>query len=178
VRDTLSLETERLLLRPPAPGDAQAIFTRYASDPEVTRYLGWPRHRVVEDSQAFVGFSMSEWTRASAGPLLVFSRESGRLLGSSGLLVEAHQCAQTGYVFARDAWGCGYATETLAAMVALAAGLKMTRLYALCHTGHRASRHVLEKCEFTCEGVLPRYFVFPNLSPEPLDVVSYARTLV
>jgi len=99
-------------------------------------------------------------------------------LGSSGLLLESPNRAQTGYVFARDAWGCGYATETLGAMVSLAAGRGITRLYALCHTEHQASWRVLEKCQFTREGVLPEHTVFPNLSMKPLDVFSYARTLV
>ena len=160
------------------PEDARAVFERYASDPEVTRYLGWPRHSSVEDSEAFVAFSQSEWERASVGPLLVFARESGRLLGSSGLLLETPDCAQTGYVLARDAWGHGYATEALGAMVTLAAELKIKRLYALCHTGHQASWHVLEKCGFTREGILREHSLFPNLSPKRLDVLSYGRTLV
>jgi RimJ/RimL family protein N-acetyltransferase len=154
------------------------MFERYASDPEVTRYLGWPRHVSVEDTKAFVAFSQSQWAHSTAGPLLVFERDSGRLLGSSGLLVETPNRAQTGYVFARDAWGHGYATEALGAMVTLAAELKITRLYALCHTEHRASWHVLEKGGFTREGILRGHSVFPNLSTEPLDVYSYGRSLV
>jgi RimJ/RimL family protein N-acetyltransferase len=154
------------------------MFERYAADFDVTRYLGWPRHTSIEDTKAFVGFSQSEWARWSAGPLLVFARDSGKLLGSSGLLLETPYRAQTGYVFARDAWGYGYATEALGAMVAMAAELKITRLYALCHTAHQASWHVLEKCRFTREGILHGHSVFPNLSAKPLDVFSYSRTLV
>jgi len=177
VPSTTSLETARLLLRPPAPEDALAMFERYTSDSEVTRYLGWARHNSVADTEAFVSFSQSEWERSSVGPLLVFTRDSGRLLGSTGLLLETPYRAQTGYVFARDAWGHGYATEALGAMVTLAADLRITRLYALCHTGHRASWHVLEKCGFEREGILHGHSVFPNLSTNPLDVFSYARTL-
>ena len=172
-----TLATARLILRPPMPEDARAMFESYTADPEVTRYLGWLRHTSVADTKAFVAFSQSEWERSIAGPLLVFARDSGRLLGSSGLLLETPYRAQTGYVFARDAWGHGYATEALGAMVALAAELKIIRLYALCHTEHRASWNVLEKCRFSREGILRRHSVFPNLSPIPLDVFSYARTL-
>ena len=75
------IETERLLLRPPTREDTQAIFERYASDAEVTRYLGWPTHTSVQDTEAFVGFSLSEWARWGVGPLLAFDRESGTLLG-------------------------------------------------------------------------------------------------
>jgi RimJ/RimL family protein N-acetyltransferase len=158
--------------------DARAIFERYASDPEVTRFMGWPRHTSVADTRAFVSFSVDEWKRWKAGPLLVFSRETGQLLGGAGLGMESASRAVTGYVFARDAWGFGYATETLGAMVDWAVELKIERLYALCHTDHRASWRVMEKCGFTREGILPRHLVFPNLSAEPLDVLSYARTLV
>jgi ribosomal-protein-alanine N-acetyltransferase len=154
------------------------MFERYTSDAEVTRYLGWARHASVEDTLAFVAFSQSEWVRTSVGPLLIFARDSGRLLGSSGLLLETPSRAQTGYVLARDAWGHGYATETLDAMVNLAAERGITHLYALCHTEHQASWRVLEKCGFTREGILLAHSRFPNLSSNPLDVFSYARTLV
>jgi len=170
------IETERLLLRPPTPEDAESIFERYASDAEVTRYLGWPRHTSVQDTRAFVGFSLAEWGRWGVGPLIAFDKATGTLLGASGLVMETSDRAATGYVLARDAWGKGYATESLHAMIALAADFKVARLYALCHVDHRASQRVLEKCGFQCEGVLPRHSVFPNLSPEPLDVLSYARS--
>lgn len=178
MRKSAVIETERLLLRPPSPKDAEAIFERYASDAEVTRYLGWPRHASVRDTEAFVGFSIAEWARWGVGPVLAFDKSSHVLLGSSGLVMEAADRAATGYVFARDAWGKGFATEALRAMIALAAEVKVGRLCALCHVDHQASWHVLEKCGFHREGVLPRHFVFPNLSPEPLDVLSYARSPV
>jgi ribosomal-protein-alanine N-acetyltransferase len=172
----LSLETERLTLRRPAADDAAAIFERYAGDLEVTRYLGWPRHRSIEDARAFVAFSDAEWARWPAGPCLIFDRATSQLLGGTGLAFETSERAMTGYVLARDAWGRGYATEALRAMVDLARELRVTRLYALCHTAHRPSWHVLEKCGFVREGVLPGAHEFPNLAPgEPQDVICYAR---
>jgi RimJ/RimL family protein N-acetyltransferase len=81
----------------------------------------------------------------------------------------------TGYVFARDAWGQGYATESLQAMVDLAPSCGVRRLYAICHVDHAASARVLEKCGFARETVLKRHTHFPNLAPgEPADVLSYA----
>src|SRR5262245_24228265 len=97
--------TARLLLRPPQFGDAERIFERYASDIEVTRFLGWPRHRSVRDTEAFLEFSAYEWERWPAGPYLIMSRTDGRLLGSTGLGFETANAAITGYVLARDAWG-------------------------------------------------------------------------
>ena len=157
------IETTRLLLRKPRPEDGGAIFTRYSADLEVTKYVGWPVHRSVEDTQAFLAFSDEDWARWPAGPYLVESDADGALLGG------------TGYIFAKDAWGHGYATEALQAMVVLARDLSLRRLYAICHVDHHASANVLEKCGFTCEGILRRYGAFPNLgSGEICDVLCYA----
>lgn len=170
------LQTARLRLWRPRPEDARAIFDRYASDSAVCRFLSWPRHASVEDTEAFLGFSRAEWERWPAGPYLIATRSDGRLVGSTGLAFETPWRAATGYVLARDAWGRGYATEALGAMVGLAPSLGLRRLEALCHTEHRASRRVLEKCGFLREGVLRRHSEFPNLAPgEPLDTLVYAR---
>ena len=85
----------------------------------------------------------------------------------------------TGYVLARDAWGLGYATEALAAMVAVARQCGVRHLYALCHPDHRASWHVLEKCGFVRVGDGSDRVEFPNLEPGVMQQVHrYAVTLV
>lgn len=171
-----SIETARLILRRPTMDEAAAIFERYASDPEVTRYVGWPRHRSIEDTRGFLTFSDADWARWPAGPYLIFDREGTRLLGGTGFAFETPYRAATGYVLARDAWGRGIATEALAAMTDLAPRLGIVRLYALCHTMHAPSFRVLEKSAFEREGILRRACEFPNLAPgEPNDVFCYSR---
>jgi [ribosomal protein S5]-alanine N-acetyltransferase len=167
------LETERLVLRRPTSDDVPEIFDRYASDPEVTRYLSWPRHTSVNDCLMFLDFSDGQWLRGGCGPYLVLSRSTGLLLGATGLSIEQGDSAQTGYVFARDAWGRGYATETLRAMIALAKSLSLKRLHAACHADHRASAHVLEKCGFTLARQESGSYLFPNLGPLRQDVLFY-----
>ena len=130
------LETTRLVLRRPSPGDAHAIFTRYASDADVTRYLAWPRHESIESTRSFLGFSDLEWASWPAGPYLIESRAAGTLLGSTGLGFETPEQAGTGYVLARDAWGNGYATEALFALLKLCASLGVRRVHALVHLEH------------------------------------------
>ena len=111
------IETTRLVLRKPTALDAEAVYTRYSSDTEVTRYVGWPRHQSVDDTKAFLSFSDAEWSRWPAGPYLIEFHSGHNLLGSTGLAFEAPSSAVTGYVLARDAWGNGYATEALTAIV-------------------------------------------------------------
>jgi RimJ/RimL family protein N-acetyltransferase/enamine deaminase RidA (YjgF/YER057c/UK114 family) len=169
------IETARLVLRRPRPNDADAIYARYAGDPAVTTFLAFPTHRSIDDARAFVQFSDAEWERWSAGPYVIRSRSDQRLIGGTGLSVETPYRAATGYVLARDSWGQGFATEALRAMVALADHLGLARVHAFCHPQHGASRRVLEKCGFVCEGTWRRYAEFPNRLPAgPADVLCYA----
>jgi len=165
MKASVQIETARLTLRQPGADDALAIFERYASVPQVTRFLGWPRHRTVEDTRAFLQFSAEEWERWPAGPYLIFSRGDGQLLGSTGLGFQTPQEAATGYVLAEDAWGRGYATETLAAMIDAAGRTGVIRLSAICHPEHVASRRVLEKNGFLRDDPPTRRAEFPNLTP-------------
>jgi RimJ/RimL family protein N-acetyltransferase len=175
MRTPEKIETARLLLVRPTASDVEAIFQRYASDPDVTRYVAWPRHTSINDTEFFLKFSDHEWSRSPAGPYLARSRTDNSVLGSTGLAFESDTVASTGYVFAKDAWGHGYASEALRAIIDLARDLHVTRLYAICHTDHRASAHVLEKGGFAREGILPNYIRFPNLGESgPSDVLSYA----
>jgi ribosomal-protein-alanine N-acetyltransferase len=159
----VEVATARLLLRRPRLDDASNIFERYAGDLEVTRFLAWPRHQSIRDTDAFLQFSEQDWERWPAGPYLIESRQSGELLGGTGLGFRTPTEAVTGYVLARDAWGHGYATEALAAVIEVADSLGVVTLSALCHAQHSTSQRVLEKCGFTRDGVCE--IDFPNLSP-------------
>lgn len=172
------VETPRLVLTAPVAADAEVVFERYASDDDVTKYLGWPRHRTVADTRGFLAFSALQWEREGAGPYLIWARADGRLLGGTGLGLEPGGQAITGYVLAKDAWGRGYATEALTAMVEVATDIGVRQLYALCHPQHRASWRVLEKCGFERDGSWSRKVEFPNLAPGiAQDVFCYRREL-
>lgn len=168
------IETDRLILRKPEAADAQAVFG-YAGDPEVGKYLGWPIHKSVEDTEAFLTFSDAQWDEWPAGPYLIIARGSAAIIGSTGLAFESADEASTGYVIAKDHWGNGFATEATRAMCELAPGLGITRLFALCHPDHRASQRVLEKSGFQREES-PAECEFPNLRKgQPATALCYVR---
>jgi ribosomal-protein-alanine N-acetyltransferase len=174
----LLVDTPRLTLSAPAATHAELIFQRYAGDDNVTRYVGWPTHRTVADTQGFLAFSAAQWERDGVGPYLIWARAGGQLLGGTGLGLEPDGQASTGYVLAADAWGKGYATEALIAMVEVATGIAVRQLYALCHPQHRASRRVLEKCGFARDARWHSPVEFPNLAPgKPEDALCYRRSL-
>lgn len=169
------LETERLVLRRPASADAEAVL-RYAGDPRVTRYVGWPTHRTLDDTRAFLAFSDAAWQRWPAGPYVIGVRPAETIVGGTGFTFDSPDCAMTGYVLEHGAWGNGYATEALREIVRVAPVLGIRRLYALCHVDHRPSAHVLEKCGFDLEEIRRRHAEFPNLAPGvAADTMCYVR---
>jgi [ribosomal protein S5]-alanine N-acetyltransferase len=170
------LATDRVILQAPQMGDVEAIYERYASDPEVTRYLGWPRHESTADTTRFVEFALQSWDRDGFGPYLIFTEEGGTLLGSTGLTPESPEAVLVGYVLAHDAWGLGYATDALEAMVDLAQLLGQARaICAECHLDHEASARVLLKAGFTPDPISNRQTRFPNLPGAPLLPVRRYR---
>ena len=91
------IETTRLVLRKPTLADADSIFSRYAGDSLVTRYIGWPRHKTVEQTRAFLTFSDAEWSRWPAAPYLIECLKDGhRLAGPQrqGFYLDSRQEAQ------------------------------------------------------------------------------------
>jgi RimJ/RimL family protein N-acetyltransferase len=91
MRGPETIETNRLLLRRPVPTHAEAIFTRYASDPEVTRYLSWPRHGTIEQTKAFLAIAPD----LGAERLLAYchpdNRPSARVLEKCGFMRDHSQ---------------------------------------------------------------------------------------
>ena len=108
------IETDRLILRPPGPGDADAVF-RGIADYEVVRMLGrapWPYR--LEDAQAFIA-SIPGRDPATERPMSIIHRVHGLIGGCGFHSSDDHPLVELGYWLARDHWGQGYATEAAAA---------------------------------------------------------------
>jgi len=171
-----SFETDRLILRPVARGDAHAIFTGYAQDPEVVRFLIWHPHRDLADTDSYIADCLSTPADKSRSYALI-AREGGQLLGNFALRRPDLHRLDFGYVLARQYWGRGLMTEVLS----LAARRAMRqsdiwRIGAVCDVENRASARVMEKVGLAREGILRRWLVHPNISGEPRDCFSYALT--
>lgn len=168
----LHLRGPRLGLRPPTPDDGAPLFTAYAADPEVTRFLGWRPHRDPAQTTAFLATCRRD---QAMGRRLCWVLELGdRVIGMADVRLNG-EIAGLGYVLARPAWGHGYATEALAAVIpALFAHTPVHALWALCDAENAASARVLEKAGLVRQGLLRRYRVCPNLGPQPRDTYSYA----
>ena len=168
------LETNRLLLRLPVMEDAQALFQKYARDPEVTKYLIWRPHETILVTREFIHRCILCWQAGTAFPWVVVRRDDRELVGMLELRIDKFQ-ADLGYVIAREYWGNGFATEITRSVIEWAMSQKnIFRVWATCDIENSASARVLEKAGMQREGVLRRYIIHPNISPEPRDSYCYA----
>jgi ribosomal-protein-alanine N-acetyltransferase len=168
-----TFHTHRLLLRPVTLDDAAAIFTAYARDPEVTRYVIWSPHRHLDDTREFLQRCLD---RRAAGWEFTWAicQPDGTLIGSFALRIDGHK-ANTGYGIARPYWGQGYATEALQAVVEWALlQPEIYRVWATCDFENPGSARVMEKAGMTYEGILRCWLIHPQAGSTPRDCLCYS----
>jgi RimJ/RimL family protein N-acetyltransferase len=84
---------------------------------------------------------------------------------------------ELGYVLARSQWNQGYMTEAVKAVTGWAlAQPEIYRVWAVCDVDNVVSARVLEKAGMRREGLMRRWSVHPNISPEPRDSYCYSVT--
>jgi [ribosomal protein S5]-alanine N-acetyltransferase len=85
---------------------------------------------------------------------IVTLRESGSLIGSCGLTLDAHSSkGELGYCLNRAFWGMGYMPEAIRAVLGFAFGpLELHRVSAPIHSLNPRSARAAEKCGLRPEG--------------------------
>lgn len=142
---SITIETERLLLRPLTAADAPAVF-EWVSDERVSRYMVYNTYQSVEQVVDWLKFVETGAKDYHFG----FVRKSdGQLIGSGS--IGKHSTKEGfwsfGYNFRHDCWGIGYATEAAKAMINYAYGNFGARNFTASHAEpNKASGRVMEKC--------------------------------
>ena len=142
------IRTERLILRRPLVGDADAAYLR-RSLPEVARYQDWEMPYTMERAERSTAKSA-----AMEGPAVgqgwtitvVDAQAPDRILGD--VIVELRWGGRSGffgYTFHPDHWGHGYATEASQALVRyLFTDVGVSRIESSFHPENAPSARVLE----------------------------------
>jgi RimJ/RimL family protein N-acetyltransferase len=173
-----AFETPRLILRRLRAGDARALYESYGSDPEVAKYMVWPVAKRAEDMEGFVRDAISAFEDETSYEYVILQRESGIVIGGCGIRRASPKSDHHfifGFCLARSAWGRGFATESVKAVVEwFNSNTQIYRLAALVDVDNQASARVLEKSGFQREGILRRWEVHPTLSMEPRDCLIFS----
>jgi RimJ/RimL family protein N-acetyltransferase len=142
------LETGRLLLRAPRPGDVKAIAALANNSRVAANTARIPHPYGPGDAEQFVATVNTRDGEACFVILL-----DGTLIGTCGVEANADD-VELGYWLGVPYWGRGFATEAVRAVIDHAFGdLRHDTLQAGARVTNPASRRVLEKCAFQWTGV-------------------------
>jgi RimJ/RimL family protein N-acetyltransferase len=145
-----TLTTSELLLEPLVVGHAEAMF-EVLSDPELHRYLDHPPPPSIEHLR---GVYASVQTRMSPDGSQLWLNWIVRLPGQPPIgyvqaTVASDGVAWVGYLFSKEHWGRGYATQaTRAVLDHVASAHGVTRFLATVEARNHRSIRLLERLGF------------------------------
>ena len=153
---TQRLETHRLILRRYRIEDAEDMFSNWASDPEVTRFLTWPPHTSIDVTRYVLNDWISRYEDGGFFNWAIEWKETGSVIGNIAVTVlhEETEAAELGYCMSRAFWGRGIMPEALRAVMDYlfdTAGLN--RIEASHDVNNPKSGRAMEKAGLKLEGI-------------------------
>jgi RimJ/RimL family protein N-acetyltransferase len=157
-----AIETERLLMRPPRAGDGPLLLAAITESlPELRRFLAslpWvAAEQTIESSELYCRNAHANFVARKDLPFLLFEKDSGELVGASGLhhIVWATPKVEVGYWVRASKSRNGFVSEAVQALSAYAFDhLHAVRLELITDEDNQRSRRVAERCRFTLEAIL------------------------
>ena len=153
----MQLESKRLYLREFDLSDWPAL-NAYTSDPEVVRYVSFcttTESQTREHLSQCMIWAVEQPRRIYE--LGVILRAENRLIGTTTIALHPHEPrhASFSYLFHRQYWGHGYATEAMRTLISFGFhDLHLHRFEDTCDTRNQASARVMEKLGMRREGHL------------------------
>jgi ribosomal-protein-alanine N-acetyltransferase len=158
------LETERFLLRQPAPSDTDAFFSLY-SNQEMHRYLGRHPMQKRDEAEARIASYRQQWhDQTGIEWFLVPKGDEANIIGTVVTFSISHynQRGEFGYALSPDWWRKGVMMEaTTRALDYLFMQTPMHSLVAQTDPANEASQGLLKKLGFVQEGYLREDFYHP-----------------
>ncbi|NGZ77940.1 GNAT family N-acetyltransferase [Saccharibacillus sp. VR-M41] len=157
---SISIQTERLILRDAVPEDWAAIH-EYASDPQVVRHSIWGPN-TEEQTKEYVAqlIEMQREMPRMSFELVDALKETGELIGGCGIHAAGFN-AEIGYTFNPRFWGSGYASEAAFALLRFGfEELGVHRIYATCRPDNEASAKVMQRIGMKREGRMREHLYF------------------
>jgi len=167
------IETERLILREWRDADVDT-YARICADPQVMRYMHPPRPLTHAEAAYDVLRLQEHWLRHGFGHWVVTERESGRMVGRTG--IKRHddwpldpENTEAGWLYERAAWGKGYASEAAREVVRFCLEeIERPEVISITHPDNAGSRRVMEKAGLSFAGAR-------HWQERGMDVVWYSR---
>jgi len=157
------IETKRLLIRCPQPGDGAAFHQAISqSQAHLATWLSWVDGLAFtpERAEASILRNREQYLNGENMVMLIFLKEAGRLIGGSGLHDPDWDVPKfkIGYWQHINFGGQGYMTEAVNAITEMSFGqLGTQRLHLECFPHNERSVALAQRCGFQLEARLAAY---------------------
>ena len=169
----MTIETDRLFLRPPKEGDAESMYEHYARHAEVARFLPWPVHENVGVTETWLKDMEASNENETGFHGLLVPKNYGKAIGAFSAREYPFK-VNVGYAIGPEFWGMGYMPEILRAVIHhYFTYTDKVRVDAICDVENTGSARVMEKAGMTREAFLPRYGTARNIDRGPRDMFLY-----
>jgi RimJ/RimL family protein N-acetyltransferase len=173
------IETERLLLRIPKPGDGQAVNEAIRSSiKELQLWMPFAKTvPEVEETESNIRQAHAKFLTREDLRFHIYHKEQGFFIGSTGLHYIDWEVPkfEIGYWIKTNESKKGYVTEAAKALAQFAfRELNAKRVEIQCDSRNEQSRKVAERLGFTLEGILKNDD--KGLDGSLRDTCIYART--
>ena len=157
-----SVETARLMLRPPQPGDGPALHAAIVESlAKLRRFLAslpWvAAEQTLDSAESYCRTSQANFLARKDLPFLMFEKATGELVGATGLhrMVWGTPKAEVGYWCRTSRSGNGFTSEAVLALTGYAfVHLGAIRVELVTDEENAESRRLAQRCQFELEGIL------------------------
>ncbi|MCL2634527.1 MAG: GNAT family N-acetyltransferase [Oscillospiraceae bacterium] len=151
---TPTLETNRIILRPPSVDDALTAFNNWTSDPDVAKFVRWNTHETIDTTVEWLTYEVENIPKDNYFGWVFVLKETGEAFGSGSVFFNDEvNLFEIGFCIMKKCWGLGLTTEAGKAMVDFAFNeLKQTTLYVRHAKENIGSGKVIEKLGFVYQG--------------------------
>lgn len=156
-KGTITLETERLILRRFTESDAEAAFKNWTSSDAVTKFLRWETYRDISALRDYINFQLENYKKTDTYDWAIVLKELGEPIGSMGAVAfnEKARSVEIGYCIGEKWWRRGYTSEALSAVIRFFfEEVGVNRVYSEHDPRNPNSGRVMEKCGMKYEGTL------------------------
>lgn len=155
-------ETERLKVIPYKEIKVEDIFD-YGSDPEVSKFIGWPLFKELCDAEKVYNNILDNIEKGTHAYYSLYEKNENKHIGSVMIFNMANGRGEIGCVFHKDYWRKGYGNESVRWMIDYGFDeLELNRLHAHVIQFNEGSLGLLEKLGFIKEGLLREHYFVEN----------------
>lgn len=154
---TVTLETERLILRRFHADDSGPSFRNWTGDEKVTEFLRWPTHDNIRVTESVLNDWISKYDNADFYQWAIVSKDLNEPIGTISVvgLDEKTEKIHIGYCIGSKWWHMGYTSEAFSSIISFFfERVHAKRIESQHDPNNPNSGRVMEKCGLVYEGTL------------------------